>query len=63
MIFRQCIFSQFNRKLTQTLIPTKDKQASISRILPLIPLRPNKSILAKSKFFKKNQISNLNSKL
>ena len=38
---------------------SKDKQANISRIPLLIPLRPSKSILAKSKFFKKNQMSDL----
>ena len=38
---------------------SKDKQANISRIPLLISLRPSKSILAKSKFFKKNQMSDL----
>jgi len=38
----------------------KDKQASISRIPLLIPPQPSKSVLAKSKFFKGSQKSNLN---
>jgi len=33
---------------------TKEKKVNISRILPLIPSRPSKSILAKSKSYNKN---------
>ena len=64
MLFRQCISSQFNKKPakpTPTPKLTKSKQADISRISPLIPSRPNKSILARSKYFKKIQSSNFQS--
>jgi len=47
--FRQCILVQFNRTPTN----------NISRIFPLISLRSSQSVLAKSKFFKKNQVSNV----
>ena len=40
----------------------KEKQANILEASLLIPLRLSKNILAKSKFFKKNSISNLNLK-
>jgi len=40
----------------------KGKQANISRVPPLIPPRPSKSILAKSKFFKKDLVANSTSK-
>jgi len=39
---------------------TKDKQANILRISPSISFRPSKSILAKSKYFKKIQSLNSN---
>ena len=39
--------------------PSKGKQADISRIPPPIPPRPSKSVLSKSKFYKKIQASNL----
>jgi len=58
MSFRQCVSSQFNRKPIPTPSPTKDKKTNISRILPSISLRPSKNILAKSKYFKKNQLLN-----
>lgn len=48
----------YNRKLIQTPISTKDKYASILRILPFISPRPSKSVLAKYNFFNKNQTSN-----
>jgi len=56
---------QFNRKLSDNTTlrkEGKEKQASFSRILlPIFP-RPNKSVLANSKFFKKNLTLDLNSK-
>jgi len=39
------------------------KQTNISKVLPPIPPRPSKSVLVKSKFFKKNLTSSLTSKL
>jgi len=56
--FRQYMSSQFNKTSTNNTTTnklSKDKQANVSRI----PLRSNKSMLDKSKFFKKNQSSNL----
>jgi len=41
---------------------TKEKKADISRILPSIPPRLSKSILAKSKFYNKNLLLSLNFK-
>lgn len=41
---------------------TKEKKANISRILPPIPPKPSKSILAKSKFYNKNLLLSLNFK-
>jgi len=41
----------------------KDKQANISRIPSSIPPRPRKSVLAKSKYYKKFQSSNSKTKL
>lgn len=55
--FKQCISFQFNIKPTKNIVnnnSSKDKQANISRIPLLIFPRPSKSILAKSKFSKKN---------
>ena len=63
--FRQYISSQFNMKPTKNMINnnlSKDKQANILRIPLPIPLRPSKSVLAKSKFFKKSLPFNLASK-
>ena len=63
--FRQYVSSQSNKKPTNnipTSKPTKGKQANISRISPLIPSRPNESILDKFKYYKMNQLSNLASK-
>ena len=60
MSFRQYVSSQFNRKPIPTPSPTNGKKANISRILPPISPRPSKSILAKSKYFKKNQLLNKN---
>jgi len=65
MSFRQCVSSQSNKKPTNNVPiskPTKGKQANISRISLLISLKPNKSILDKSKYYKMNQSSNLASK-
>jgi len=60
--FRQCVTSQFSMKsmknITQNSLD-KGKQANIS---PLISLRLNKSIFAKSKFFKNNSTSHLDHK-
>ncbi len=56
---------QFNRKLSNNTTLRKEgkgKQASFSRILLPILSKPNKSVLAKSKIFKKNQTLDLNSK-
>ena len=69
--FRQCISVQFNKKPfnnipIKSLLPNKlvkGKQADIFRIpLSILP-RPNKSILAKSKFYKKNQMLTSNFQL
>ena len=46
-----------------TLKPIKGKQADILRIYPPISSRPRKSIFAKSKYFKKIQLLNLNNQL
>ena len=54
------ILVQFNRSPLSNIPSkkqTKRKQANISRISPFILLRPNKSILKKSKFFKIDQDS------
>ena len=56
---------QFNRKLSNNTTLRKEgkgKQASFSRILLPILSKPYKSVLAKSKIFKKNQTLDLNSK-
>lgn len=60
--FCQCVFSQFNKKSIINSIQRKEnkgkgKPVDISRIPLLIPSRPNKSILARSKFYKGNQTS------
>ena len=48
-------------KSTLTLLkPTKGKQANISRVPSSISPRPSKSVLAKSKYFKKIQSLNSN---
>jgi len=60
--FRQCVSSQFNRKTTSVPSSTNDKKAEVSRIPPPLPPRPSKSILAKSKFYRKNQLFNGNNK-
>jgi len=54
--FRQCVVSQFNVKTTKNITYNlaKRKQANILKVSPPISPRPSKSILAKSKFFKKN---------
>ena len=63
--FQQCIYFQFNKNRTTTLEITEDKktdkskQADIFRIPLPISSRPSKSILAKSKYYKKTQSSNL----
>jgi len=41
---------------------TEEKKADISRILSPIPLKPSKSILAKSKFYNKNLLLSLSFK-
>ena len=54
------ILVQFNRSPLSNIPSkkqTKRKQANISRTSPFILLRPNKSILKKSKFFKIDQDS------
>ena len=60
MFFRQYVSSQFNRKPIPTPSLTNGKKANISRILPPISPRPSKSILAKSRYFNKNQPLNKN---
>jgi len=67
--FRQCVVSQFNVKPIKTTNQnlnhnslTKGKQASISKVSLPIPPRPSKSILAKSKYFKKNFTTNTDNK-
>jgi len=63
--FRQCVTSQFSMKsmknITQNSLD-KGKQANISKVSPLISPRLNKSIFAKSKFFKNNSTSHLDHK-
>ena len=58
--------AQFNKipnKVTSPNKSVKDKQANISRIPLSISPKPSKNILAKSKFYKKNQILTLNFQL
>jgi len=65
-LFRQCMASQFSVKSMKNTTQNssdKDKQANISKVPLPISLRLNKSILAKSKFFKKNSTPNLDHKL
>ena len=59
--FRQCVSAQFNRTSANNMPskkPSKSKQADMTRIPPPIPPRPSKSVLSKSKFYKKIQASN-----
>jgi len=63
------VVSQFNVKLIKNTnqnlnhnSSTKGKQASISKVPLPIPLRPSKSILAKSKYFKKSSTTNTDNK-
>ena len=54
--FRQYILAQFNKSISYKYTSnnmSKDKQVNVFRISLPIPLRPSKSVLAKSKFFKK----------
>ena len=65
MTFRQYVFTQFNKtsfneKNSSNLNKDKDKKTNIFRVSPLISLRSSKSILVKSKFFKKNTPVNSN---
>jgi len=64
--FRQYVLLQFNKTLTKNITttskPSKGKQANISKVLLPIPPKPCKSMLAKLKFYKKNQSSNLATK-
>jgi len=64
MSFKKCVSSQFSRKPTNisTSKPTNSKQANISRIPLPIPSRLSNSVLAKSEYFKKNQLLNIASK-
>ena len=58
--FKQYVSAQFNRTSVKNIILNsvfKGKQANNSRISSFIPPKPSKSVLAKSKFFKKNKIS------
>jgi len=59
--FRQCVSSQFNRKpLNNSNLRKEDKgkgkPVNISRVFLPIPSRPSKSVLAKSKFYKGDQM-------
>ena len=64
-LFRQCIVSQFNTNVTKNTSNNKlfkldtGKQTNISKVSSLIPLRPNKSIQAKYKFYKNFSTSSL----
>ena len=63
--FRQCVSLQFNKIPTKNITtskPAKNKQADISRVHLPIYFRFSKSMLAKSKFYKKNQSSRSASK-
>ena len=67
--FRQCVASQFNMKPIKTTnqnlnhnSSTRSKQASISKVPLPIPPRLSKSILAKSKYSKKNFTTNTDNK-
>ena len=63
--FRQYVFLQFNKTLTKNITtgkPSKGKQFNISKVLLPIPPKLCKSMLAKLKFYKKNQSSNLATK-
>ena len=60
--FRQCLSSQFNRKLSTSFSQKKEdkgkgKPANISKVpLPIHP-KPSKSVLAKYKFYKGDQMT------
>ena len=60
--FRQCLSSQFNRKLSTSFSQKKEdkgkgKPANISKApLPIHP-KPSKSVLAKSKFYKGDKMT------
>ena len=62
--FKQCVYSQFNRTPNNIAIfkPMKEKQADMSRIPLSIPSRLSKTVLAKSKYFNKNLLSNFSFK-
>jgi len=58
--FRQYVYVQFNRNISNKSIfnnTFKGKQVNISRTFLSISLRPSKNLLAKSKFFEKNLIT------
>ena len=60
--FRQCVSSQFNRKLSTSFSQKKEdkgkgKPSNISKAPPPIHPKPSKSILAKSKFYKGDQMT------
>ena len=65
--FRQCVSAQPNKKPNKNNIPNnepkgKDKQANVSKIPSSISFRLSKSIVAKFKIFKKNQVTTLTNK-
>ena len=60
--FHQCVSSQFNRKLSTSFSQKKEdkgkrKPANISKASPPIHPKPSKSVLAKSKFYKGDQMT------
>ena len=58
--FYQYVLSQFNKKTILVSNSTNDKKTEVLRIPSSIPLQPSKFILAKLKFYKKNQFVNSN---
>ena len=61
-MFRQKFVSKFTPKVSNSNIysnssKSKEKSAEIAKISPLIPARPSKEVLEKSKFFKKGKKS------
>jgi len=60
--FCQCVFLQFNRKLSTSFSQKKEdkgkrKLANILKVPPPIHPKPSKSVLAKSKFYKGDQMT------
>ena len=60
--FYQYILLQFNRKIISVPSLTNNKKAKVLVILSSLSLWPSKSILAKSKFYRKNQSFSSNNK-